>query len=238
MHSATIKRVLERTGVRHLFHANTVTTATTFLESGGLLSRGAVERRGLSQTDQASDALDKRFDIFDDIFLDTVDIHEQAGRRNAYGPVLFVYSIDVLDDLSETDIVVTKVNPVRWPDTIKEERVFLDEDDLERDFSWNDFGQCLMIKHRLSPLGFDHLEKVILDSPGDTYKQLVDEAYSHLYPLVKEYAPSSRLVFRNHWPDRRRGAERECGCMSDDPVLPVLGYPSLGEDERLKLFGF
>ena len=238
MHSATIKHVLERVGVRRLFHANTVTTATTFLESGGLLSRGTVERLGLEQTDQTSDALDKKFDIFDDIFLDTVDIHEQAGRRNAYGPVLFVYSIDVLDDLSKTDIVVTKVNPVRWPGTTEGERVFLDEGDLERNFSWSDFGQCLMLKHRLAPLGFDRLEKVILDSPGDAYRRLVDEAYDHLYPLVKEHAPSAKLVCRNHWPDRRRGADRECGCMSDDPDLPVLGYPSLGEHERLKLFGF
>ncbi len=82
----------------NLHHANTVTTSCTFLENGALLSRGYVQKYGLEQTPQGSDDIDKKYGIWDAVFLDQVDIHFRGGRRkgpNQYGPVLFVLDLDV-----------------------------------------------------------------------------------------------------------------------------------------------
>jgi hypothetical protein len=86
-------RTLDRKGNGYLYHANTIRTSCTFLANGGLLSRGAVEARGLQQTPQRSDGDDRRYGVWDDIWLDGVDIHAQARRENVYGPVLFIYAI-------------------------------------------------------------------------------------------------------------------------------------------------
>ena len=55
MTNEEIKSILKEKEVKHLYHANTVATACTFLENGGLLSRGYVEDHDLFQTSQMSD---------------------------------------------------------------------------------------------------------------------------------------------------------------------------------------
>lgn len=59
MTNSAIKKILVDKEIKHLYHANTVMTACTFLENGGLLSRGYVEENGLRQTSQGSDSKDK-----------------------------------------------------------------------------------------------------------------------------------------------------------------------------------
>ena len=91
--NSAISRVLDEKGVSRLFHANSVLTACTYLENGHLLSRAGVEGRGLRQTPQPSDEIDRKFGILGDIFLDGIDIHERARTKkapNEYGPVLFI----------------------------------------------------------------------------------------------------------------------------------------------------
>lgn len=71
-----------------------------------------MEKHGLRQTPQSSDATDKKYGIWDAVFLDHVDIHYRGGRKkgpNQYGPVLFVLSLDVLLRLpAGTDVRVTE----------------------------------------------------------------------------------------------------------------------------------
>lgn len=62
-------------GVTHFYHANTLATSITFIENGGLLSRGDVETNGFFQTPQTSDADDVMFDVWHDVFIDIVDLH-------------------------------------------------------------------------------------------------------------------------------------------------------------------
>ena len=71
------KSILKEKKVKHLYHANTVATACTFLENGGLLSRGYVEDHDLFQTSQRSDEHDQHVDVFYDIFFDSVDVHKR-----------------------------------------------------------------------------------------------------------------------------------------------------------------
>lgn len=52
MNNQTIKHILMDKGVQYLYHANTVPTACTFLEHGGLLSRAYIENHSLFQTSQ------------------------------------------------------------------------------------------------------------------------------------------------------------------------------------------
>ena len=115
MQGTDVYGVLKQIGTTNLYHANSVTTSCTFLQQGGLVSRGFVEDRGLNQTPQFSDEGDKKNSIWHRIFLDHVDIHDRAGERNRYGPVMFQFNLSILLRLATgTEILVTKKNPIRW----------------------------------------------------------------------------------------------------------------------------
>lgn len=80
--SVRVHEALVAKGVENIHHANTVLTACQFLRVKALLSRETVESRGLKQTPQHSDKLDKRNSIWFDVFTDLVDIHERASTEN------------------------------------------------------------------------------------------------------------------------------------------------------------
>jgi hypothetical protein len=153
-------------GITHLHHANTVATATTFIEQGGLLSRGDVEDMKLSQTYQASDEEDKQFDVWYDVFVDTADLHDWFGRQNIYGPVLFKFNIDLLlkDDL---EVWVTKNNPMYWHSGLTDvDKYFQSVQELRNE--WNTIERqkkMVTIRKPGKPILFENLEKIILDDP-------------------------------------------------------------------------
>lgn len=185
MTNEEIKQVLIDKGVSHLYHANTVGTAATFLQNGGLISRGDVEDRGLYQTRQVTDESDKGFEIYYDIFFDSVDIHERANNLNNYGPVTFVYSLDLIDKLPRNSIKITKTNPIYWSRSMsEEEKYFTELDELERNYKKGDFGQHLTIVDQHYPLPFTHLKKIILDNPHFTASKNID-----LFNNAKKYIP-------------------------------------------------
>ena len=62
--------ILNNKRIHNLYNANTISTSITFLNEKHLLSRKYVSDNGLFQTEQYSDELDKKFNIWDDIFLD------------------------------------------------------------------------------------------------------------------------------------------------------------------------
>ena len=161
-----IKAILVANGVTQLYHANTVVTSLTFLRSGGLLSRGYVEDINASQTSQQTDDSDKVFGIYYDIFFDATDIHQQARNLNFYGPVTFVYSIDVLDH-PDIEVKVTKCNPQYWATNQDEaEKYFLNESELEFCYNPTDFGQHITICNMHTPLPFTpYLQKIIMEDP-------------------------------------------------------------------------
>lgn len=176
-----LHQVLTEKGFTHFHHANTVATAMTFFESHGILSRGQVERRGLIQTKQASDQEDKDYDVWDDVFIDILDLHGFFPRQNIYGPVLFKFNIDFLlnDDL---DVWVTKNNPIYWSSqTTQEEKYFQDIDEIERTWAMYPIQQRMFtIRKPTSPLLFDYLDEIVIDNPGvQIYNDVVlfSEAY-------------------------------------------------------------
>jgi len=151
--------------VDYLFHANTVATSISYLEIGGLLSRQSVENRKLYQTSQNSDFQDKRFNVYNDIFFDTIDLHKYFSRNNYYGPVCFVFSTDILLS-SNFDIWITKQNPINWKSSMKDtDKYISDLDELES--TWNDNRQkkMLTIKNISDPISFQDLQSIIIDNP-------------------------------------------------------------------------
>ena len=96
LNSKTIYEILKSKGITHFHHVNTVATSKSFLSKRALLSRQKVEEIGLQQTPQDSDEIDRKFDIYNYIFLDGIDLANYFSRPNIYGPVLFKFSIDAL----------------------------------------------------------------------------------------------------------------------------------------------
>lgn len=161
--------LLKEKGIHHLYHANTVGTSRTFIEQGGFLSRGAVETKLLHQTPQSSDALDKLFDVWNDVFLDTVDLHSYFGRQNYYGPVLFKLTTEFLNEC-EIDVWVTKDNPINWNQNMTtEEKYFSSVTELTE--NWDKYPRqrkMTTIKNNTEPILFKYVEEVLLDNPGAT----------------------------------------------------------------------
>lgn len=187
INASIIKEILMEKGIDCLYHVNTVETAITFLSNGGLLSRGAVEDKDLIQTDQPSDAKDKEVGVFYDIFFDSVDIHERSKNINDYGPVTFVYSIDVLDYLNDKEIKITKDNPIRWNSGMSEgEKYFTDVDSIYLEYCKGTFKQHLTICDMHEPLPFlPYLFKIIIDNPGIANTKYFDEAYRALKDIME-----------------------------------------------------
>jgi len=136
-----------------------------------LLSRGYVENHGLAQTDQPSDEIDKKYGIWDRVFVDHVDIHYRGGRAkgpNLYGPVLFVLGLDLLLKLpAGSDVLVTRMNPIRWNDSQSEgDRWFLTPEELAKDLKYGNFDKMLVIQTTDGKVDFPGKQaQIALDEP-------------------------------------------------------------------------
>jgi hypothetical protein len=198
MNPTDVYNVLLGIDATQLYHANSVTTSCTFLEYGGLLSRGYVEDHRLSQTPQYSDNDDKKYGIWHRIFVDHVDIHHRAGRTkgpNKYGPVLFVLDSDVLTKLPKgSEVSVTKKNPVNWRQGEPiEEQWFKDTQELAANLSYGDFDKILVIKTPSGTLDFpDRQVQIFLDNPKRKISS-GDDAYPYAEKRLRVAARSGKV---------------------------------------------
>jgi hypothetical protein len=167
-----VLQVLKEKKIEHFYHANTVQTSCIFLQHGRLLSRGTVDEKEIPQTSQKSDALDKKYGIWYDIFLDTVDIHARAKLRNLYGPVLFVFDLGVLEKNWLSTIWITKKNPSNWKDTdSSSDRYFQSVEEFGKTYKKGDFGSTFILRSAGGVLRLDpHLKEIIVDDPSWEYE--------------------------------------------------------------------
>lgn len=189
--------------ITHLHHANTLATSVTFIQNGGLLSRGYVEKNGLYQTFQSSDSDDKLFDVWDDIFLDTADLHAYFKRQNKYGPILFKFNIDFL--LNESlDIWITKDNPIYWQSIISvNDRYFQTIDEVR--LKWDEIEnqkKMITIRKPYKPVLFDYLEEIVVDNPKVNYKEEI--------ACSTEMITALDVVTQNNQQLRNKAKQREC----------------------------
>lgn len=158
-------KILKRKELRHLFHANSVSTALTFLRNGGLLSREYVENHGLVQTAQCSDQSDRLLGVYNDIFFDSCDIHERGRLANKYGPVLFVYNLGVLNNYDENTVKITKSNPLYWSlHMTEEDKYFQSNDEIASGFNYGTFEQHITVRNA-GFIDFAALECIVFDYP-------------------------------------------------------------------------
>jgi hypothetical protein len=193
-----VYEVLKGVGATHLHHANSVTTSSTFLGQGALLSREFVEAHALKQTAQTSDDKDKKYGIWNCLFLDHVDIHERGGRKkggNLYGPVLFRLELDVLLSLTDDDdIQVTKRNPIHWFDGEPEpQRFFASVHEVANELSFGDFDKMLVIYRSAGRIDFpnNHAD-IVLDDPQKNLPS-GQSAYQHALARLTEAADDGKV---------------------------------------------
>lgn len=223
LNNRKLYELFEEKGVKHLFHANTVATSMTFLEIGGLLSRYWIERNDLYQTPQSSDEVDKLFDVFDDIFIDTEDLHKYFSRQNHYGPVLFQFSLELLLD-ENLEFWVTKDNPIYWAkDSEQSDNYFKNVRELSK--KWDDFEKqrkMLTVKKPNNPILFNYLEEITLDNP----KVLIHEDVS----LRKESRKALKKAVRGDEELKSKFFWRECGhCFCADNYLHQVPTSELAQ---------
>jgi hypothetical protein len=198
LNNIEIYEFLVANGITHLHHANSLATSITFIRSQGLLSRGFVESQNLFQTRQLSDDDDKKHDVWNDIFFDSLDLHGHFPRQNLYGPILFKFKIDLL--LNENiQVYITKDNPMFWDERTKsEDKYFLDMDDIKA--NWNKYElhrKMITIRFQDKPVDFEHLERIIIDDPnviiyGKT--ELFRETINALNKELIKYPQLQKLV--------------------------------------------
>lgn len=164
-----IHEILKAKGIESLYHANTILTSLTFIQQRALLTRGHVEKNGLYQTEQKSDSDDKKFDVWDDAFLDAIDLHKKYRRANLYGPALFVMKLDLLLAPELPKLLVTRNNPWFWKnEQAWKERYYDSEDGINNDYLCGKLDSRIMFTLR-SPGNFiklnKYLKEIILDKP-------------------------------------------------------------------------
>lgn len=166
LNAKDVYEVLLANKIDSLNHANSVITSCQFLRYGALISRGIIERKNWGQTSQASDELDKEFSIWNDVFVDSVDIHERANRANAYGPVLIKIDPSILISEYTGNIWVTKSNPTKWHTENVEERWFQSLEELKSNFSKGTFDQMIVFRHSGGELPIkNYVKEILLDDP-------------------------------------------------------------------------
>lgn len=205
MEALQVKKALNNASVYKLYHTNTVVTSLSFIKTGGLLSREYAEVRKIPQTRQITDSKDKEYGIFNDIFFDSVDIHARARKPNEYGPVMFVYSVDVLDTLQDYDICITKDNPWRWYGKMSyREKYFTNKNELCVGFVKGEFCQHITVRNISVPLPFNYLEEIVIDNPGTMNYELLREAKGALEAAAKNMGLKIPITVRN--------CSANCGC--------------------------
>lgn len=167
----TLYSILKDKNVKNLYHANTVLTSLTFIQQRSLLSRGYVASHGLLQTNQASDEEDMRYKVWDDIFMDGMDIHKKYSTANDYGPVLFLIKLEVLLMPELSPLLVTKVNPWYWKRYPSwEERYFQEASEIkEKYLTGKMLDSNCMFTFRSPDKTIKlnkFLEEIIIDKPG------------------------------------------------------------------------
>lgn len=216
LRSSAVAKILKENRVTRLYHANSVLTACEFLRAGALLSRGFVEDNGLLQTPQESDETDKEFNVWHDVFVDSVDIHDRINGKNHYGPVLFVF--DVALTTTATNLRVTQSNPIHWYGAGKSDRWFRSIAELKAGFIKGEFGQMIVFRNLAGRVRFrQYLKEIVLDDP-----KYIGPGKRDLYSLAYGALVAAKTFGRVTVPIRRRVCTTRCACVSQYQNKPDL----------------
>jgi uncharacterized protein YbaR (Trm112 family) len=190
-----IHDILSAKGISNLHHANTVLTSCTFFENANLLSREYVEKNGLKQTEQYTDGLDKKYGIFNDIFMDTIDIHDRASSKNHYGPILFVFPLSILKRHEVHFIRITKTNPSKWNDNIAiADRYYTSEEEFRDNYRTGDFDSMIIFPYVDGKFNLNGtLSYIKVDNPKLIWNDNKKELHVEAIEVLKKCAVIGKL---------------------------------------------
>ena len=223
-----ISDILVKKKVPLLFHANTVLTSCTFLENKAFLSRQFVEDNCFKQTGQKSDAIDKAYGIYDDVFFDKIDIHDHYRAISYYGPVTFVVKSAIITQNQNCQIWMTRTNPMNWHSGDRAN--WFSKNELANGLKKFDVGQQLVIKNSCGNVPFGNfIEKIILADP----KRRQDGTEGKVYSIALESLTSTMRrcglaikIERRVCPPGclcQRSYERDKDLLKRDYYMPRLG---------------
>lgn len=229
--SGEVLQALTELGCPTLFHANTVLTSCSCLWANRLLSRNAVEEKGLPQTPQISDDQDKKLGLYDDVFLDFADLHVSFKRANKYGPVLFEFSAQHVLSSLPIGVWITKSNPVHWRSAKKQEW-FRSVDEFRG--SYNRFvpGPCLVLRGYGDQLPLNTssdgdgqsccglLDRIRIDSPSRLCSSTVDLA-SFAFGAIRLAALRGSAQVQRVGP-RMCASDSGCQCVGEYDDMPEI----------------
>jgi hypothetical protein len=165
--SKRVYEILKDKGVASIYHANSVMAACSMLRNRCLLSPGSADKLGLFHCTQTSSQIGRSFGIWDDVFTETVDLHQLTGAPNRRGPVLFKLDIEIIRNTVNGRAWVTKSDPAEWAITTPHDRRwFSSANDLDHYFDLGNANYMALFRHcggRLPML--NHLQEVIVDDP-------------------------------------------------------------------------
>lgn len=188
---------LKKLGIYELYHANAVITSLTFIENKGLMPKGLVNDNKLLCADQDTDYNDKKVNIYYDIFFDTTDVHNETKNVNDYGPVLFVFNVDMLAKLDNSEVKITRINPIYWNNNMSDEEKYLNCDEIAKQMKKGDFNNQVTIRNFNDILNFDYLKEIIIDDPGIENELLLKNAMTELKARMELENISVPLQIRN-----------------------------------------
>ena len=143
--------------------------------------------------------------------FDHVDIHDRAGERNRYGPVMFQFNLSILLRLATgTEILVTKKNPIHWNESDPDSKRWLrSKDELAKHIHFGDFGKMLVIKTPSEKLDFPNRRAlIILDDPQRKLSS-GESAYTHAKNrLTTTASPVNASI-------ERRQCRKGCSCAKE-----------------------
>jgi len=212
MKAEDLYEVLKTKGIDSLNHANSVLTSCQFLRSGALISRGTIEKKKWRQTQQKSDVLDKDFGIWNDIFVDSVDIHDRAKCANSYGPVLIKIDSSILKNGHVGNVWVTKSNPIYWDHKSVEGRWFQSIDEFAKEFIEETFCQMIVFRNYGDKLPIKkYVKEILLDNPVFERKLKYDP-YSLAYGALRYSLEEGGI---EGVPIQKRICKSSCTCTED-----------------------
>jgi hypothetical protein len=196
------------------------------------MPRETIEKLNTHTTSLKAKHSDTNYSIRNDIFADSVDIHEQANSAHNHGPVLFELDIEIIKNTYTGKIWVTKSNPMKWnANTHQERKWFVSAHDLEDNFSYGSFDHMIVFRHcggKLPILGY--LNKIILDDPKlQTDKDQIDYfsmAFGALTLAMKQGAFDI--------PIEKRVCNQGCRCLDNYKNVKQLNLFDLNLTTALK----
>lgn len=227
--SEKVVKILKSKGIDKIYHANSVLTSCHFLRKGKIMSRGSIERDSLIQTMQYSDEDDKKLGIWHDLFFDSDDIHSRTtGKRpNDYGPVCFVFDVDILK--TSKYIWVTKENPVYWleKNLDRKGKWFQSSSEIESGLFKGRLNQHFVARNIGGQIDLNKfLLEIILDDPKKSTPSKVNY-YSMAYGALVNAADIGGIKVEI----KRRNCHENCVCVekyrSKWTIFRKLFWPKL-----------